>query len=124
MIYRKEEYVQHDEDDSEFPIKQVDMLESLDGTQKRFIGRAALNMQTPFGIEQLPISFEIEADSIEGAFESYVETARPKIEEVKQHIQERLEEARQAEQSRIVTPGEAGLGSSGIVRLDDLRGDS
>lgn len=124
MIYRKTEYVEHDEGDSEFPIRPVDMLESLDGTQKRFIGRAALNMQTPFGIEQLPISFEIEADSIEQALERYVETAKPKIEEVKQHIQDRLEQARQAEQSRIVTPGEAGFGSSGIVRLDDLRSDS
>jgi hypothetical protein len=124
MIYRKEEYVQHDEDDSEFPIKQVDLLEPVGSGEKRFIGRAALNVQTPFGIEQMPVSFEISADSVEAAFEKYVETAKPKIEEVKQHIQDRLEEWRQAQQNRIVTPGEAGSPAGGIVRLDDLRSDS
>ncbi|MHC4481408.1 MAG: hypothetical protein ACYS8K_03045 [Planctomycetota bacterium] len=123
MIYRKEEYVQHDESDSEFPIKQIDMLEATDGSRTRFIGRAALNMQTPFGMEQLPVSFEIAADSVEAAFEKYVEAARPQIEEVKQHIEERLDELRRSEQSRIVTPAEGGAGG-GIIRLDDLRSDS
>ncbi len=120
MIYRKQEYVQDEPEDREFPIKQVDMLESLDGSAKRFLGRAALNIQTPAGVQQLPVSFEIEADSVEEAFEKYVETARPQLEEVKDHIRQRMEQLRQAEQSRIVTPGEAG--ASGIIDLDQFQG--
>lgn len=123
MIYRKDEFVQDDRDDEEFPIKQVDRLEAIDGSERRFIGRAALNMQTPFGVEQIPISFEIEADSVEAAFAAYRKCAEPKISEVKEHIESRLEQLRRAEQSRIVTPRDAGPGS-GILRVDDFRQNS
>jgi hypothetical protein len=118
MIYRKDEFVSHDEEDSEFPIKQIDRLEPIDGSQSRFIGRATLNMMTRVGVQQMPVSFEIEAVDIEGAFAKYVEAARPKIEEFEQHLQERIEELRREEQSRIVTPGEAPGG--GIIQFDDL----
>jgi hypothetical protein len=123
MIYRKDEFVQDDEKDSQFPIKTVDRLEAVDGSEQRFVGRAALNMQTPFGIEQIPISFEIQAGSIQEAFSRYRECAEPKINEVKEHIQNRLEQLRRAEQSRIVTPGEAGA-PGGIINFDDFRGGS
>jgi len=119
MIYKREEYVQDETGDAEFPVKQVDCLVNLDGSGTRFLGRATLNVQTPVGIQQLPISFEIEADSVEQAFERYSETARPKIEELRQRMQERLEELRRQEQSRIVTPGAGPAG--GVIRFDDLR---
>lgn len=123
MIYKKEEYVQDDADDSEFPVKQVDCLTDLAEGAKRFIGRTTLNMQTPVGVQQLPISFEIEADSVEQAFGLYAETARPKIEELRRHLQERITELQRQEQTRIVTPGASGaLPAGGVIRLDDLRG--
>jgi hypothetical protein len=118
MIYRKDEFVSHDEGDEEFPIKQIDRLEPIDGSQSRFIGRATLNMMTRVGVQQMPVSFEIDASTVEEAFAKYVEAAKPRIEEFRQQIQERIEELRREEQSRIVTPGEATGG--GIIQFDDL----
>ena len=119
MIYRKEEFVQQDAEDTEFPIKQVDRLEPLQEGRSRFIGRAALNMTTPIGIQQMPVSFEIDADTIEDAFARYNEHARPKLEEVKQHVQQRLDELRRSQEERIVRPGVQE--SNRIIRLDDLK---
>jgi hypothetical protein len=122
MIYRRDEFVQDETGDADFPVKQVDRLLSLDESEQRFIGRATLSMQTPMGLQQIPLSFEIEADSVEQAFARYTETARPKIEELRQRLQERLEEIRRQEQSRIVTPETSGrIGGGGVIRLDDLR---
>jgi hypothetical protein len=121
MIYKRDEFVQDDTGNAEFPIMQVDRLMSLDEGEQRFIGRATLSMQTPVGIQQVPLSFEIEADSVEQAFARYAETARPKIEELRQRLQQRLEEIRRQEQSRIVTPDAAGGLGGGVIRLDDLR---
>jgi hypothetical protein len=118
MIYRKDEFVSHDEEDKEFPIKQIDRLEPIDGSASRFIGRATLNMMTRMGVQQIPVSFEIDAAGVEEAFAKYVEMAKPKIEEFKEHLQERIEEMRREEQSRIVTPGEAAGG--GIIQFDDF----
>jgi hypothetical protein len=120
MIYRKDEFVQQDAEDNEFPIKQVDRLDPIGGGAPRFIGRAALNMTTPLGIQQIPVSFEIDAPTIEDAFARYTECAKPRMEEVKQRVQERLEELRRSEQGRIVQPG--GRESGRIIRLDGLRG--
>jgi len=124
MIYRKEEYVQHDENDREFPIKQIDRLEGVDGGGVRFIGRAVLNMQTPLGIQQLPVSFEVQADSIRDAFARYAEYARPQIEEVRSRIQQRIEQLRQGEESRIITPGQAAPDSGSIIHFEDFRSES
>ena len=122
MIYRRDEFVQDDTGDADFPVKQVDRLLKLDESEQRFIGRATLNMQTPMGLQQIPLSFEIEADSVEQAFARYTETAQPKIEELRQRLQERLEEIRRQEQSRIVTPETGGrIPGGGVIRLDDLR---
>ena len=118
MIYRKDEFVSHDEEDKEFPIKQIDRLEPIDGSQPRFIGRATLNMMTRVGVQQIPVSFEIDAATVEEAFAKYVEMVKPKIEEFKQHLQERMEEMRREEQNRIVTPGEAVGGR--IIKFDDM----
>ena len=120
MIYRKDEFVQQDAEDTEFPIKQVDRLEPLEEGTPRFIGRAALNMTTPMGIQQMPVSFEIDAATIEDAFARYAESAKPKLEEVKQRVQQRLEELRQSGEGRIVRPGDQDGGR--IIRLDGLKG--
>lgn len=123
MIYRKEEYVEHDQDDEKFPIKQIDRLAELDGNGQRFIGRAVLNMQTNMGVQQMPISFEIEADGVREAFTKYAETAEPKVAEVREHIQNRISELRRQQQSQIVTPtGQpASEQGGGIISLDDMR---
>jgi len=119
MIYRKEEYVEHCEEDAEFPIRQIDCLIDVADDSRRFLGRAVLNVQTPYGVQQVPVSFEIEADEIQAAFAKYVETAKPAIDDIRTQLQERFEEARRQEQSRIVTPGEVG-GGGGIVGLDGM----
>ena len=124
MIYRKEEYLQDKTSDQRFPIKQVDRMIAVDGDDEKFIGRAAIAMQTPMGIQQLPIAFEIEADSVQTAFERFNEFAGPKLEEAKERIQNRIDELRRQQQSKIVTPGQGQGGSPGIVDLSDFRGGS
>lgn len=121
MIYRKQELVQDDTGDPDFPIKVIDRLESLEGDTVRFIGRGAINMRTPAGVQQLPISFEIEAASVAEAFEKYSSEAKPKIEEVRQRLQQQLDRLREQQQNRIVTPGEGRVGPD-IISFDDLRG--
>ena len=37
MIYRKEEYVEHCEQDSEFPIRQIDCLTDIDDDSCRYL---------------------------------------------------------------------------------------
>lgn len=122
MIYEKEEFVEDNTNDPRFPIKQVDRLTAIDGSVVRFIGRAALNMQTPAGIQQIPISFEIQADSLQTAFQKYNESAEPKLAEVKERIQQRLAELGRQEQSRIVTPGQGPAAGPRVIEFDDLKG--
>ncbi len=121
MIYRKQEFVQDETDDPDFPIKVIDQLEQVGGDDVRFIGRATLNMQTPIGIQQFPISFEIEADSIEEAFEDYVEAAGPRIEEVRQRVQEHLSKVREDLTNRIITPDQMQAQRRDIISLDDFK---
>ncbi len=121
MIYRRDEFVQDETGNADFPIMQVNRLMSLDESEQRFMGRATLTVQTPVGLQQIPFSFEIEADSVEQAFARYAETAKPKIEELRQQLQQRMEELRRQEQSRIVTPDMGGGLGSGVIKLDDLR---
>ena len=120
MIYRKEEYLQDDSDDSQFPIKQIDCLQEVNGPGKRFIGHAALNIETPAGVQQTPVPFEIKADSIEAAFKVYADSAKPKLDETRQHVQQWLEEMRRQYQNKIVTPGQP-TGGPGIIDFDNLK---
>ncbi len=123
MIYQKQEFVQDDTGDEEFPIKVIDRLQSLDDEDVRFLGRATLNMRTPLGIQQIPISFEIEADDIEDAFEQYTEAATPKVEEVRRRMQEQIDRLRQEQDRRIVTPDQtAGGPGQQIIDFGDLKG--
>jgi len=121
MIYRKEEFVEDCPEDRTFPVKQVDRLTPLDGSSERYIGRAALSLQTPVGIQQIPISFDIEADSIESAFARYAEFAEPKVEELRQRIRDRVNQLQREQETRIVTPGQTGRGPRGIIDITQLK---
>jgi len=70
----------------------------------RYIGQS--QMMTPMG--PLPISFEIEADSLQQAVEKYAEEAKLAVE----HTLEELKEMRRQAASQIVVP-EAGGGMGG-----------
>jgi ElaB/YqjD/DUF883 family membrane-anchored ribosome-binding protein len=81
-------------------------------------------MRTPVGIQQFPISFEIEADSVEQAFERYSAAARPKIEEVRERVKTQLDKLREQESGRIVTPDQAAGPQPDIINFDDLKGEN
>ncbi|MGD8712645.1 MAG: hypothetical protein PVG50_07355 [Thiohalophilus sp.] len=72
--------------------------------QVRYVGQS--QMMTPMG--PLPISFEIEADSLPQAVEKYAEEAKQAVE----HTLEELKEMRRQAASQIVVP-EAGGGMGG-----------
>ena len=115
MIYKREEYVSEDEQDAKFPVKHIEVLEPTDGSKKKFMGQVALGVQTPFGIQQVPITFEIAADTIEEAFQKFGQSAEPEIEQMRRALEEEIQRARQEASSRIVRPGELGLGAGGNV---------
>lgn len=118
MIYRKSEYVQEDREDGRFPVKQVEMLEPLDTGKKeksRFVGHVALGMQTPVGMQQIPVSFEIEAETIEDAFAKFNAHANPTIEETRRQIEQEVQKIRRDSSSRIVRPGDVSLQNQGNV---------
>jgi len=121
VIYRKQEFVEDQTGDPEFPIKVIDRLDSLDGEAFRFIGRATLNMKTPLGIQQFPISFEIVADSTDEAFQKYSQHARPKMEEVRRHIQSQLDRIHQEQEDEGALAPEKASGDGNIISLDDFK---
>jgi hypothetical protein len=109
MIYKIEEYIKEDPDDQKFPVKRIQVLDPVDGSDKQFIGQVAMGIQTPYGVQQIPINFEIEAKTIQEAFAKFVESANPRIEEMRKELEEELRKARQQASSRIVRPGEVGF---------------
>ena len=109
MIFRREEYVQEDESNDRFPVRHIDAMVPLDGSAPRFIGSVTLGLQTAFGVQQLPLSFEIEAKTIEEAFRKFDEVAEPRIEEARRGLEEEFSRLRREASSRIVTPGEVGM---------------
>ena len=121
MIYRKDEFIQDDRDDTEFPIKQIDRLQELGGDKVRFIGHAMLNMETPVGPQQIPIAFDIEADSIEAAFASFAGHARPRLERARRRVEQWLADLREKHQGKIVTPGTQ-TPAPNIINLEELKG--
>lgn len=70
-----------------------------------FVGQT--QVLTPAGA--LPLSFEIEADSLEGAIARYGEHARQALENTMQ----RLEEMRREQASSLIVPGSGGAGGPG-----------
>ena len=124
MIYKREEYVEEDTEDQKFPVKRIDVLDPVDGSGKKFIGQLALGMQTPLGVQQIPVTFEIEADTVQQAFEKFAETAEPRIEETRQQIEEELRKVRQEASSRIVRPSEINLQNRGnVIDFGNLKSD-
>ena len=115
MIYRREEYIEEGGEESKFPVKRIDAMMPVGEGEKRFIGSVTLGLQTPMGVQQLPISFEIDVDTIEDAFAKFDENAEPRIEEARKGIEEEMSRMRREAQSRIVTPGEMGINSASIT---------
>lgn len=125
MIYKKDEYVQENEEDNRFPVKRIEVLDAIDDDDTRFIGSVALGMQTPMGVQQIPVNFEIEAEDIEDAFENFEAYANPRIEETRKEVQKQVEEARQQSQNRIVRPDEMNLQNQdgNVIDFDNLKND-
>jgi len=120
MIYKREEYVEENRSDTKFPIKHIDVMTPADGGPARYIGQVALGVQTPVGVQQIPVSFEIEASSVEEAFRRFEEHAMPKLEEARRQIEEELQRLRQQASSRIVRPSELGLQGGGGGNVIDF----
>lgn len=125
MIYKKDEYVQENQDDDRFPVKRIEVLDAVDGDDTRFVGSVALGMQTPMGVQQIPVSFEIEADDIEEAFDNFESHANPAIEDTRKEVEEQVKKARQEAQNRIVRPDEMNLQNQqgNVIDFDNLKTD-
>lgn len=117
MIYRREEYFEENPDDPKFPVKQVEQISSLDGNTRKYVGRVSLGLQTPMGVSTIPVSFEIEAATIQEAFQKFPALAEAEIERAKADLQNELQEMRRQSQSRIVTPGDIHPGDFGKLKL-------
>ena len=122
MIYRREDYIEEAGEESRFPVRHIEALQPLDGGSTRHVGHVALGIQTPLGVQQIPISFEIGADSVQEAFRRFDQSAEPRIEETRKAIEDEIHKARQDASSRIVRPGELGMqGRGNIVDLSKLK---
>jgi len=117
MIYRREEYFEENPADQKFPVKQIEQIVSLDGETRKFVGRVNLGVQTPMGVSTIPVSFEIQAATIQEAFEKFPAMAEAEVERAKGDLQNELQEMRRQSQSRIVTPGEISPGDLGKLKL-------
>jgi len=122
MIYKKEEYVQENAESEKFPLKQIEVLTDVETKEERYFGHVTLGVQTPMGVQQFPVSFEVPAASIKEAFEKFEVSAEPKIEETRKSIEQEIQRIRQEASNRIVTPGEVGMGGKGnIVDFNRLK---
>jgi hypothetical protein len=126
MIYKRQEYLQEAEEGSRFPVKRIDVLEPVEGGARKFVGQLALGLQTPVGVQHIPVSFEIEAETIQEAFQNFEEQAQPHVERTRKSVEQELSKMRQEASSRIVRPGQMGLGGTGeggqgIVDLDQFK---
>ena len=106
MIYKREEFFEENEQDQKCPVKQIEQLSSLDGSVKKFIGRVSLGVQTPMGVQTIPVTFEIEAATVQDAFVKFGARAETEVEAAKRELQNELNELRRRSQNRIVTPGD------------------
>ena len=124
MIYKREDYVEEAGPDAKFPVRQIEVLTDVDTGDAKFVGHVTLGLQTPMGVQQIPITFEIEAADIKAAFGEFDASAEPKIDEARKGIEEEIQRLRQEASSRIVRPGEVGMGGGGnqIIDFDKLKG--
>ena len=122
MIYRREEYIEENPSDEKYRVKRIDALEPIDGSSKKFIGHVAIGLQTTMGVQQIPVSFEIEAKTIKEAFERFVATAEPRIQEELDHIEDEMQRLQREASSRIVRPGEVGMpANGGVIDFKNLK---
>ena len=117
MIYKRENFVEQDSEDKKFPLKQIEQLTALDGSSKRFVGHVSLGLQTPMGVQSMPVSFEIEAETIEGAFAKFEVLAEAEIEEARKDLEAQMQEMRHQSQNRIITPDEIAPGGMSKLQL-------
>ena len=117
MIYKREDYLYQGEESERFPVKHIEALTDLATGSQKFVGQVTLGLQTPMGVQQIPISFEIEAENIEAAFAKFDECAGPKIDEARQGIEEEISRMRRDASTRIVRPDEMGMGGGGMPGL-------
>ena len=115
MIYKREEYVQQAEEGAKFPVRQIEAMTDIDTGESTFVGQVALGLQTPMGVQQIPVSFEIPAPTIKEAFDKFEETAAPRVEEARKGIEEEINRMRREQAGRIIRPEEiGGLGAAGL----------
>ena len=117
MIYKREEFIEESPEDAKFPVKQIEVLSSLDGKENKYIGRVSLGLQTPMGVQTIPVTFEVEAKSIQEAFAKFSPRAEAEVETAKKELQEELQEMRRRSASRIVTPGDLPPTDLGKLKL-------
>ena len=108
MIYKREEYIQQAEEDAKFPVRHIEAMTDIDTGEATFIGQVALGLQTPAGVQQIPVSFEIPAPTIKEAFEKFEEAAGPRVEEARKGIEEEIGRLRREQAGRIIRPDEIG----------------
>ena len=123
MIYKREDYLYQGQESDRFPVKHIESLTDIASGEKKFVGQVTLGLQTPMGVQQIPISFEIEAKDVEAAFAKFDECAGPKIEEARQGIEEEIGRMRREAGTRIVRPDELGMGG-GMSGLGGEQGGS
>jgi hypothetical protein len=69
------------------------------------------------GVTSLPVTFEIEAASVQEAFAKFSQRAETEVEAAKSELQDELTEMRRRSQSRIVTPGDLPPTDLGKLKL-------
>jgi hypothetical protein len=126
MIYKREEYLKEDKGDQQFPVKRIEVLAPVEDEEegKRFVGQVSLGMQTPMGVQQIPVNFEIEADTVSEAFDNFAEEAKPRIEETRKQLEQEVRKMREQADKKIVRPGEMNLQNQGnVIDFDNLKSD-
>ena len=117
MIYKRENFIEENPEDKKYPVKQIEQLTAVNGGSKRFVGRVSLGLQTPMGVQTVPVSFEIEAETIEGAFSRFEARAEEEVEKAKKDLEREIQDLRRQSQSRIVTPDEIAPGGMSKLQL-------
>ncbi len=126
MIYKREEFVEQGDENAKFPVRHVEVLQPVGEGVAKYVGQLTLGMQTPVGVQQIPIQFQIDADSIEDAFGKFDALAETKVAEAQKQIEEEIGRMRREASNRIVRPDEimrdAGGAAPKILDLDGLKG--
>jgi len=115
MIYKRENFVEENPGSKQFPVRQIEQMSAIDGSSTKFVGRVSLGLETPMGVQTMPVTFEIEADTVEDAFAQFETRAEAEVERAKKELESQIQELRRQSQNRIVTPDEIAPG--GLSKL-------